>query len=775
MIKATDSIIRHLIQLARAGIQNRFAACISTAIIKDNFAAEDTFTASPITKAVPLTQRARLTRCKPLVISAIAVLGALFVSRAPINAEEQPKEAGATPEDSRSSQGTAPTDLYIYGAPFEAPLRDVPQSTTVVTEQKMQERGEVSFQDEIETLPNVMWSGGTARPRFLSIRGVGERSQYEGAPNPSVATIIDDIDFSGLGLVVPMFDIEQVEVLRGPQGVRFGSSALAGALNVRSHDPTEYTTGRVQLMAGNDDLLSGGVAVGGAVPGTDDKLQIRFSAFNSRSDGFRDNVFLGRDDTNQRDESVARLKLRYRPSANLSFDLALMGVEFNNGYDVFAIDNSFTTQTDKPGQDDTSARAASFKITSKVANDVTLESISSIARTSIDYSFDGDWGNNPFWAPYDPYDYFSDSDRIRKVIGQELRLRSADSATYQHGESWQWLAGLFGQRITEGTDIYEYSDNSQYDFLSSDYLRRTGAIFGQVEVPLGAKTSFVPGLRFEQRNSRYDDTKGADFSPTYSMLGGSASLQHDISDDMRGYLAVSRGYKGGGFNAGTDVPNDRRQYDPEYLWNFEVGAKGAFLDKKLQSDIALFYNLRREQQLKFSVQDNSGDPLSFTSITDSAAEGESIGIELANTYQATPWLQIFASGSIMDSQYTDVPDGTENLDGRAFATAPSWQYAAGSRIELGAGVFTRLEVTGKDAFYINDSVNEHTDPYSLFNATLGWRRDRWQVLAWSRNLFNERYDVRGFYFGNEPPDYPDKLYTHRGDPRAFGVTVSYAF
>lgn len=695
-----------------------------------------------------------------------------------VGSSDASSSTAVTPEkktDAEAKSAAAPTEIFIYGAPFEAPLRDVPQSTTVVSEQRMTEKGEVSFQDEIEALPNVMWSGGTARPRFFSIRGVGERSQYEGAPNPSVATIIDDIDFSGLGLVVPMFDIDQVEVLRGPQGVRFGSSALAGALNVRSHDPTAFKTGRIQLMAGNDDLLSGGVAVGGAIPGTDGKLQLRFSTFNSQSNGFRDNVFLGRDDTNSRDESVTRLKLRYRPSANHTFDLALMGVELNNGYDVFAIDNSFTTQSDRPGEDDTSARAGSFKVTSRLSDSVTLESISSLARTSIDYSFDGDWGNNPFWSPYDPYDYFSDSDRIRKTLSQELRLRSSDDASYVHGESLKWVAGLFGQRLTEDTDIYEFSNNQQYDFLTSDYLRRTGAAFGQVEIPLGTGTSIVPGLRFEQRNSRYDDSKGADFSPTYSMLGGSVSLQQDLTDDMRGYFAVSRGYKGGGFNSGTDVPLNRRQYDPEYLWNFELGTKGAFLDKRLQTDLSLFYNLRREQQLKYSIQDNSGDPLSFTSITDNAAQGSSLGLELMNTFQANEWLQLFASGSVMDSQYTDVPLGSEGLDGRAFSTAPSWQYSAGTRAELAWGIFTRLEVTGKDAFYINDSVNQHTNPYSLFNATLGWRRDKWQVLFWSRNLFNERYDVRGFYFGNEPPDYADKLYTHRGDPRAFGCTVSYSF
>lgn len=683
-------------------------------------------------------------------------------------------ESASGQELPESQHASAPTDLVIYGAPFQAPLAEVPQSTTVVTEQRLHEKGENSFQYEIESLPNVTWSAGTSRPRFFLIRGVGELEQYSGAPNPSVATIIDDIDFSGLGLVTPMFDVEQVEVLRGPQGIRFGSSALAGAINVRSHDPTEFTTGRLQLMAGNDELGAGGFAVGGAVPGSDGKLQLRISAFQTRSNGFRNDVYLSRDDTNKRDESVVRVKARYKPSASLTFDWSVWQVDNNNGYDAFAIDNSFTTQSDRPGQDATNARATSFKVTARVSESTLLESVSTLMKTKIDYSYDGDWGNNPFWHPYDPYDYFSDSDRTRRVLGQELRLRSDDIA-YKHGESWRWLSGIFGQRLSEGSTITQYSNNEAYDSVNSDYLARTGAAFGQVEAPLGSDTSLVHGLRFEQRNARYDDTKQGDFSPTYSMLGGDVTLQHDLTDSARGYVSVSRGYKGGGFNTGTSVPTDRRQYDPEYLWNFEVGTKGNFLERRLQSNIAMFYNLRRDQQLKFAIQDNPADPLSYTYITESSAEGQSVGVELENTYQALPWWQLFVSGSLMRSDFTAVPPESATLDGRAFSVTPAWQYSAGTRTEIGGGVYARLEVTGKDAFYFDDSNDQRSSPYSLFNASLGWRAGGWQLLAWSRNLFNERYDIRGFYFGNEPPDYPNKRYVQRGDPRAFGVTVSYDF
>lgn len=674
----------------------------------------------------------------------------------------------------QSSESGVVTELFIHGATFTSPIVEVPQSSTVVSEQRLQEKGENSFQYEIESIPNLTWSAGTSRPRFFIIRGVGELEQYEGAPNPSVATIIDDIDFSGLGLVTPMFDVEQVEVLRGPQGIRFGSSALAGALNVRSYDPTEFTTGRVEAMVGNDELAAGGVAIGGSVPETNNKLQLRFSAFNTQSDGFRNNVFLQRDNTNKRDESVARLKLRYKPSADLMFDLAVWGVEANNGYDAFAIDNSFTTQSDRPGEDSTAVRASSFKVTARLDEGLVLDTISTLARTSIDYSYDGDWGNNPFWVPYDPYDYFSDSDRTRTVLGQELRLRS-DERSYDHGESSRWVTGLFAQRLTEDTSITQLSNNEPYDDVSSDYLARTGAVFGQVELPLGAGTSLAPGVRFEQRNTRYDDSREAEFSPTYSMLGGAVALEHELTERSRAYVSVSRGYKGGGFNAGPSVPTDRRQYDPEYLWNFEVGTKGSFIDRKLDSNLALFCDLRREQQLKFAIQNDPSDPLSFTYLTESSAEGRSIGVELENTYRVTPWWSLFASGSLLNSNFTDVPSESDSLEGRAFSVAPAWQYSTGTRAELGAGAFARIEVTGKDSFYFDDSNNQRSDSYSLFNASLGWRRDRWQALLWSRNLFNERYDIRGFYFGNEPPDFPSKLYVQRGDPRAFGVTLSYTF
>jgi hypothetical protein len=150
-------------------------------------------------------------------------------------------------------------------------------------------------------------------------------------------------------------------------------------------------------------------------------------------------------------------------------------------------------------------------------------------------------------------------------------------------------------------------------------------------------------------------------------------------------------------------------------------------------------------------------------------------VELENTYQVLPWLGLFASGALMHSDFTNVPPEAEYLEGRAFSVAPAWQYSAGTRVDFGRGLFARIEETGRDSFYFDDSNNQKSNPYNLFNGTVGYEKGGWKVLFWSRNLFNQSYAVRGFYFGNEPPNFENKLYVQRGDPRAFGATVSYTF
>ena len=114
-----------------------------------------------------------------------------------------------------------------------------PVSITVLNERTLQDAGRQHFEDVLAAVPNLNWAGGTSRPRFFQIRGIGEREQYEGAPNPSVGFLIDDIDFSGIGMPATLFDVGRIEVLRGPQGMRYGANALAGLIVMRGQEPAD--------------------------------------------------------------------------------------------------------------------------------------------------------------------------------------------------------------------------------------------------------------------------------------------------------------------------------------------------------------------------------------------------------------------------------------------------------------------------------------------------------------------------------------------------------
>ena len=243
-----------------------------------------------------------------------------------------------------------PIDEIIVTADFrERPARELPASVTVLGADVIEKLAVQHFEELVNVVPNLNWSGDGHRARYLQIRGVGELEQYQGAPNPSVGFLIDDIDFSGIGTVATLFDVQRIEVLRGPQGTRYGANALAGLVYVRSALPTGHFDGRVQLTTADDETRSAGVAIGGPVTDSG-QLLFRLSAHHYEGNGFRDNSYLGREDTNGRDETTFRGRLRWLPGDDLSVDVAAMFADIDNGYDAFAIDNSYTMLSDKPGR-----------------------------------------------------------------------------------------------------------------------------------------------------------------------------------------------------------------------------------------------------------------------------------------------------------------------------------------------------------------------------------------------------------------------------------------
>src|SRR5512138_664216 len=150
-------------------------------------------------------------------------------------------------------------EVVVTATLREQTLLDTPVSITVLDERTLRDAGRQHFEDVLAAVPNLNWAGGTSRPRYFQIRGIGELEQYEGAPNPSVGFLIDDIDFSGIAMPAALFDMARAEVLRGPQGTAYGANAIAGLISLRSQAPHPGFEARGEVGAGDHGTYSGGL------------------------------------------------------------------------------------------------------------------------------------------------------------------------------------------------------------------------------------------------------------------------------------------------------------------------------------------------------------------------------------------------------------------------------------------------------------------------------------------------------------------------------------
>ncbi len=664
-------------------------------------------------------------------------------------------------------------EIVVTAGLRSVPAKELPASVSVIGGDDVENGAVQHLEELLPHVPSLSWAGASSRPRFFQLRGIGELEQYQGAPNPSVGFLVDEIDFSGIGMIASLFDVEQVGVLRGPQGTRYGANALGGLIKVKTRDPVATRVVHAEAGAGEDGLWMAGIAAGGGLHVSDGAEGAwRAVLHRAVSDGFRHNAFLGRDDTNGRDELTARLKFRLETENNWRADLGLMYADFDNGYDAFAIDNSFTTLSDRPGRDSQRSQGASLDTAYAGWKGLMLRSTTAWADSDIEASFDADWGNDPGWGAAGPYDFFSRTLRHRRTLSQDLRLMSTA------GRDWSWLAGAWISRLEETNHIADdglYLDDAFLRLLDSRYRATSAAVYGEIERSWTPVTTVAAGIRLEERDASYDDSDGSRFDPRDRMWGGQLSLTHQLGENQSLWASLSRGFRAGGFNIGTSVPADRQSFDAEYLWSVEFGWKGSGLEQRQSGDVNLFYTSREHQQVATSLQLDPDDPLTFLFLTDNAASGEAWGLEASVRRQATSRLELSSTLSLMQSRYLDYQFGARDLDGRAWAHAPEWKIAVAATWRHPEGWMTRLDLSGEDGFYYDTSHDQHAGSRFLTNFRVGYEAEQWSIHAWARNLFDEKYPVRGFFFGNEPPDFPETPYLRWGDPRQLGLTARYQF
>ncbi len=688
--------------------------------------------------------------------------------------------------------GNAAADDTLQEIVVTASLRDtnaadLPQSVTVLDAATLQAAGVQHFEDVLAMVPNLSWASGSSRPRFFQLRGIGEVEQYQGAPNPSVGFLIDDIDFSGVGMPATLFDTAQIEVLRGPQGTVYGANALAGLISVRTEDPTPDFALHGEATVADFDTRAAGVAVSDSADSG--VAGWRVAAQQYRSDGYRDNAYLHRDDTNGYDEGTLRAKLFWQLTPALRADLALMDVDLNNGYDAWSIDNSFTTQSNQPGRDAQQSLGAALKLTLNTGSFGELRSVTSTADSRIVYSFDADWGNDAFWAAccgYAPYDYFEQDRRRRSTVAEDLRF--IGDADHMLLDRVRWLVGAYFLRLTESDDLLD-TWNDEFigvgsNLLHSDYRATNSALYGSLDTALSARSSLTLGLRAEQRLAHYQDS--ADVQRPFpdgrdSMYGGNLSWSLRTSPLQNLYATLARGFKAGGFNIGSQIPPEQRRFTPEYLWSLESGVKRESAGAALQWQADVFYMRRENMQVYSSCQLQQDNPATFVFFTQNASHGENYGLESQAQWRISPRWQLSGSAGLLHTRYLGYDaqaiacpgQAPLSLDGRAQSFAPEYQFSAALSYAHPSGLFARIDSSATDGFYFAAGQNQVAQAYQLVNLRVGYQHGGWQTSVWSRNLLDQRYAVQGFYFGDVPPNFTNQRFIQNGDPRTVGVTVRY--
>lgn len=660
-------------------------------------------------------------------------------------------------------------EIVVTGEFRERALDDVPASISVVGAEQIEQRAARHLDETLALVPNVNLSGGSSRSRFFQIRGVGERGQFDEPLNPSVGLIVDGVDLSTAAMAATLFDVEQVEVFRGPQGTRYGANALAGLINVRTRAPTDELEARVGLDTAN----YGATTLNGAVSGRlGENVSARLSAQRHTSDGFIENTHLNRDDTNERDERVLRGKLRWQAGDSVTIDALAGYVDMDNGYDAFSLDNDRRTRSDEPGRDAQETLFGGLEAAWDAPSAFRLEASASAASSDGIYGYDEDWTYDGFHEfGYSSTDYYF---RDRRTATGEVRVLSKEPGRIFGGAS-DWVAGIY--MLERDVDFRREYTFFEGPFTSTFAVDRLAA-FGQLDTALSPRTTLTTGVRYERHRSSYDDSAAVSFAPEDDLVGWRLSVDHLLGDDLMGYASLSRGYKAGGFNTDGTLPATLRQYEPETLMNLELGLKGTFLDGRVDTRIALFEMARDDVQIASSIQRERDDgSTEFIQYTGNAAEGTNRGLEAELVLRPAERLELSTSIGLLDSEYESfVNSAGQDLDGREQAHAPDYEFSVSARYDFEAGWYAQIGAEGRDAFYFSDSHSQRSESYTLYNAALGFARGGWNVKLWGRNLTDEDRAIRGYFFGNDPRDgYAPELYTQLGEPRRVGLTLSRSF
>lgn len=639
-----------------------------------------------------------------------------------------------------------------------------PTASTRADARLLQDQQVVSIKELSAVMPNFfMPDYGSRANTPIYIRGIGAKSK-----GAAVGFYVDGVPhYESSAFDIDLSDIAAIDVLRGPQGTLYGRNAIAGIINVYTHNPLDYQNTRIRLGYGKYNDVTAQFSNYTML-----SEHFGFSAAGSyhHNDGMFKNAYLD-DKADDMDEGEGRIGLYWKPSDRWTLHL-----------------NSTLTYSDQGGYP-----YAPYNVEEDRLEDINYNRYSLFRRLISSTGLNARYTNS--WLSFNSqtsFQYikshqaidqdftiddksFVDNNYRQNMVSQEFTLKSNNNSRYQ------WITGIFGMMM----HTHQFVQNNAFaagTATPTDNItpNQSLAIYHQSSYNLWRGLSAAAGLRFDYEHAKSDYHReklnlgtGAtspllDFhsSAHFTQFTPKFTLQYLTTRHFLYYASITRGYKPGGFNESAQEASER-SYDPEYSWNYEVGARTIFLDGKLTAELDLFYIDWRDMQATYTI-------LGQGNLITNAAHTDSKGVELTVGYRPVSGLQLNMSYGYTYARYLDYhKSDKDDYTGNRLPMVPNHTLAInGSYTLLPAGwidkVIFSAGMTGLGRIYWADDNVVSQDFYATLNAKVSLTKGCLTWDIWGKNLTDTDYMAYGFKSskGN---------YAQKGKPLTFGTSVSVNF
>jgi len=641
--------------------------------------------------------------------------------------------------------GTLLEPVTVTAQKREEDVQKVPMSASVISETAIEDASIQSTHDIQNHVPNLFTSHAGSRGYFsrIAIRGVSNT----GIGDPGVALYIDDIPYSDLYIFnTPLFDIERIEVLKGPQGTLYGKNTEGGAINIITKKPGNQLGGTAGMEVGTFNRRQLHTSVN--IPLIKDELNLRIAALAGGRDGYIHNVTTN-NEVDEENTKILRGSLAYTPSDKLTIDANASVTKLDDGgfpmtpkdkgkykaatgtsVDDFEVGNNFE------GKSETTDILSSLKIRYE-ADNFDMLSVSGLRSDDNDLTLDADFTPTPV--------YYGENGHDGIAFTQEFRFMSKPSQT-----DFEWLVGAFyGYENKDVYSSYVLESNGFFDKMSARQIAQDGAIFGQSTLRfLNEALGLTGGLRLDLAHREIDRDDHYTFGGALQASGykedtlfvnvlPKVAVDYRFTNNVMAYGNFAQGFKAGGYSYAVDDPK-LAKFDPEKSNAFEAGLKTEFPDLGLRANMAVFYNYIEDYQDRVPVspmvvlQANSG---SMTSR----------GFELESEYRFLDDWSLMANFGYTNAEYGDYHDALNgtNYKGNKVALFPEYEAGLVLQYRTAPGFMGRIELHRRGKTYLERTNTIEQAPYNFANLKLGYETTDWDVYLTAENLTNEEYYVDG--------------------------------